>query len=168
MASIQKQIPSTSIDRYISGRYALNIPSDTSGDWHFTTVWFANKPTIIDLWGVGQKVDTTKLFGHFGIANRTTDIDKTGLQHDKSPIYAANHLRAILDMAIDGSTRNNMCLVKGATIDYLDTQEQKDLIINMIDKIILSNKLTSAQKECLRNWVTTERQNIYRGELYEV
>ena len=168
MEVYQKEIPATSAEQYVSGRYALNIPGETSGDWHFTGVWFSAAPATVDLWGKGQKYDTVSIFGKFGIADRKADVKKTGLKSDYPKVYIADHYRAILDLAIAGAISGNMSLVKGATTDYLDTKEQKEYVLAEAEKALASDRLTKSQKILLNDWIKKESQNIYRGEADDV
>ncbi|MDR3319055.1 MAG: hypothetical protein LBS99_06410 [Clostridiales bacterium] len=164
----QLAIPETDTDRYVSGRYALNLPGETSGDWHFTSVWFSDTPCAVELWGKGQKRDTTAVLGSFGIADRFAAVEKTGIMSKHRHIYAADHYRAILDLLIVGAANGVMSLVKGATTDYLDTQEQKEYLLSQAEKALSSPHLSTKQKALIKEWIERESRNIYRGEAYAV
>ena len=168
MTIYQRQIPKTGKTQYVSGRYALNIPGETSGDWHFTTVWFSRTPQTVELWGDGQERNTNGIFGNFGIADRSADIRKAGLVTVQGKIFAANHYRAILDLMVAGAINGSMSLVIGATMDYLDTEEQKQYVLRQARKAVGSSSLTDNQKRLIDEWIQKESRNFYRGDEYAI
>ncbi|MDR2201354.1 MAG: hypothetical protein LBP26_01105 [Clostridiales bacterium] len=124
----QKLIPDTSPNRYISGKYALNLPSEMSGDWHFTSVWYSDKPEFVPIWGKDIGVDTKSIWGDFGILNRIDAYKEARLDtHGQNCVYTSDNYRAILDLMVVGAVKNYMGIVVGATADYLDTDTTKRL-----------------------------------------
>ncbi len=75
--------------KYISGIHALNLPCEleTCGDWHTSALQW-QKPFMRESNG--------SLFGDYGI-----EKNKTIPEHE-SRYYAANHIRALLDLLEEG------------------------------------------------------------------
>ncbi|MDR0751877.1 MAG: hypothetical protein LBF12_04765 [Christensenellaceae bacterium] len=164
----QKKIPQTSIDRYISGIYALNLPSEMSGDWHFSTVWYSYVPETAPVWGNDFGFDTNPIWGSFGVTDRIKAYREANLNTGNlNCVYTADNYRAILDLMVHSAVRNSMGTVVGATMDYLDTEEQKHYVLEKAKFAIQSNTLSEEQKTRIQNWITDESKNIYRGVSYE-
>ncbi len=73
--------------RYVTGTYALNLhaPNDTPGDWHYSALnWDAVK----------TKESSDSVFKDWGLYQT--------LVPNHGTMYAANHLRACLDLLEDG------------------------------------------------------------------
>ncbi|MDU8350553.1 hypothetical protein RYA05_01470 [Pseudomonas syringae pv. actinidiae] len=96
-------IPPTSPTCYVSGISALNIPSDSgTGDWHtFATL---RRPTLrkipLLLAGEGQDFNSNAMFDSKGVVDCTGQCTKYGIPFEVSPVYAANHIRALADMVV--------------------------------------------------------------------
>ncbi|MDR0763884.1 MAG: helix-turn-helix transcriptional regulator [Bacteroidales bacterium] len=164
----QKEIPATSIDRYISGKYALNLPSEMSGDWHFTSVWYSDKPETAPIWGKDIGFDTNPIWGNFGVADRIEAYREAHLDtRGQNCVYTADNYRAILDLMVVGAIKNYMGIVVGATMDYLDTEEQKSFVLNKAKNAVQSDMLSEEQKARIQNWIAGESKNVYRGVAYE-
>lgn len=99
-------LPPTSEENYITGRAALNVPnSDGSfADWHFHEVFLSGRGKI-RIAGKDSEL-TFQFFGNYGIRECSDTLRRFGLAlPDTEKVYAANHVRAILDMVI-GSISN--------------------------------------------------------------
>jgi hypothetical protein len=165
--SFQKEIPETTIDRYISGEYALNLPSEFSGDWHFSSVWYSDKPEMVTFMSDDIGFNTNLIWGDFGITNRIQAYKDANLDTSRHVcIYTADCFRAILDLMILGSIKNYMGIVVGATMDYLDTEDQKHFILDKASEALQSDLLSSEQKMRIQHWITSESKSAYRGMPY--
>jgi hypothetical protein len=165
----QKLIPQTSSQLYISGLYALNLPGETSGDWHFSSVWFSDKEEVVPLAGGAKETDTHSIFGNLGVIDGTAVVGSAKLDNcGQKRIFVANHYRAILDLMVVGARRGYMGIVDGATREYLDTEEQKAFILDKAKLALSSDALTSQEKERINGWIAKENRNVYRGESYAI
>lgn len=121
-----KVIGNTSIDNYISGYYALNLP-DKDGiiaDWHPRQYWYSLKENDkIPLF------NTNNIFGIEGIEFRT--IGNFSLDKEKK-YYIANHIRAIADLTVTLSDINEL---RGCTNDWLQGEGQILELYNLLLKI---------------------------------
>ncbi|MBQ7262087.1 MAG: hypothetical protein IJR14_00055 [Synergistaceae bacterium] len=156
----QMTIPSgLSPRRYISGYYALNLPApeDTSGDWHFSSVFYRYEedPGPVTLAGEGERIDTNAIWGDWGIYCCDDSLRRRALKAP-SPSYAANHFRAILDLLYesvrDGKEPAYLCW---ASVDYLDTEEEKALLLAKAAEMI--PHLDDDGRALLEQWIREER-----------
>ena len=99
--NVMNYLPPTSAKNYITGRAALNIPYEdyTFADWHFTEVFLSGRGKFRV---AGREApDTSNFFGDYGIRECSAVLRRCGVAiHDGQEVYAANHVRAILDMVI--------------------------------------------------------------------
>jgi len=122
-----KELPVTSMDLYISGYYALNLP-DADGipaDWHPETYWCSNKQ------GVKVQLYRSKDFpwGIQDIEQRRIDYYSCA-KYDK--VYMATHVRAIADLVV---TAPYLEVLRGCTRDWLRTNEQVEQLYNMLKDV---------------------------------
>lgn len=146
---------------YITGYYALNVraPEGTTGDWH-NPFWYKNpkKPHQVDLAGEGKEWNTNPYLGNFGIYEGKDRLLGMGLclADGISEVYIANHFRAILDLLFHDIRLFGRCdTLKYATSDWLDTQEQKDLLL--AKAALLLTAFEEKNQQALRDWIETER-----------
>jgi hypothetical protein len=165
--AVQCEIPHTSKELYISGLYALNIqsPEGTTGDWHDVYHWREgiDKPKKIMLAGTGAETDTNPVFDDFGVYEGKSRLTQSGIKvnDDIERVYIANHFRAILDMLYHslkeyGAVYN----LSGATNDWLDTDEQKELVLSKA--MLLTDLFSSKALIALRNWIANELKPDWR------
>src|SRR4051812_23600347 len=112
MAQTNKTMPVTTPKHYITGMTALNIPDPQSkgGDWHFHEAFYGRGtlPPKIFLAGEGEEWNTNTVLADFGIHECSAVLRRLGLDISQSQrVYAANHLRAILDMLYRCIKRKN-------------------------------------------------------------
>jgi hypothetical protein len=162
----QLVIPKTTAQTYISGTQALNIPDETSGDWHFYTVWFSFSSETVMLYGAGQERNTNDIYGSFGISDKKFIMQQYGLLADTDKVYVANHCRAVLDLIYYCAKKKAMNLVVGSTMDYFDTEEQKMRILKLAKKMLAPKYLSQEGRRTLQSWLQTEEQSVYRGVRY--
>lgn len=114
-----KQLNTTSLS-YLSGRTALNIPSDEmTGDWNFYN-YFLSKP-------YEYFIETTKYnpFGSHGIIEVSNTLKKSGVETNNK-IYSANHYRAIADMFLNRiKQKHSFTSLFYSVDDWLNTKDQK-------------------------------------------
>lgn len=121
-----KRLSQTSIDNYISGFYALNIP-DIDGipaDWHPNIYWYSfDRNDMVPLY------NTNNIFGIWGIEHRKVDYFSCTF-YDK--VYVANHVRAIADLAV---TLEDISVLRGCVNDWLRTEKQEWELYNLLLKL---------------------------------
>ncbi|KXB34333.1 hypothetical protein [Aerococcus christensenii] len=100
--------------RYLTGIYAFNIPCslETSGDWH----WGALNWKQADF-----KESTSSFYGNYGISQKPVS----------TPIgayYVANHIRAFLDLLVEGK----FSVVRGSRKEYFGNEKYTLEILNKV------------------------------------
>lgn len=99
-------IPTTSPQSYVSFLYALNLREhlEDTGGWHFRDYWFHLRgvsdrtPPIA---GKGGIINTTPWLGERGVRDMGAVLMRHGITADASPVYVANHYRAIADLVFE-------------------------------------------------------------------
>lgn len=152
-------------ERYISGIHALNLPApeDTSGDWHFSNVFYHEEDGVtVNLAGKGEEIDTNFIFGNYGIYLCNDALKKRGLVANGVRSYAANHFRAILDLLYREIKEGRYpYYLFGASEDFLDTEEEKRILLEKT--LIMLPFLSSEKQKILSEWVSKERVPGYRS-----
>ena len=153
----------TSPTHYISDKLALNIPSpeDTTGDWHFDNMFFdvtgEGEPLPLELAGEGEALNTNHIFGSYGIHECSAALIKRGitLPEGMTEVWAANHFRAVLDMAYESLVDHGVVMrLTCAAEDYFDTAEQKrELLMKALDMLPYLNPTQGA---ALQSWIKKE------------
>jgi hypothetical protein len=116
-------IPNTSERSYITGIAALNVPNEdlSFADWHFDEMFLSGRRTP-RVAGIDTK-STFDLLGNYGIRECSGVLRRCGVSlptDDK--VYAASHIRAILDLVIFSILKNR--LPEHVTVhDMLDASE---------------------------------------------
>lgn len=158
----QIEIVPTTKQHYITGVYALNIPSDegTTGDWHSDVFWRPKYNSAVDKISLGGKADfdTNHIYGEFGVQEAREKVLDIGLYVPDhiSEVYVANHTRATLDLAFSELNRyGRVQYAKGASADWLDTPEQKNTLLQQAEK--LGKLFVGTQLEELSGWIDYER-----------
>ena len=101
--------------KYITSEFALNISCElnTNGDWHWGALnW--NNPDI--------RESSESYFGDWGI-----ELDKRIPEHE-AHYNVANHIRAILDMMVDG----RIGVLNGFRSDFICTDEYNAEIFSKV------------------------------------
>ena len=164
----QAAIPPTSITHYITDKPALNIPApeDTTGDWHFDNMFFdvlgEGQPLPLELAGEGEALNTNHIYGSYGIHECSAALIKRGitLPEGMEQVWAANHFRAVLDMAYESLTLHGKVMrLTCAAEDYFDTAAQKIELLTKACEMLPF--LTEKQGEALKSWIGGEW--IYDG-----
>jgi hypothetical protein len=132
--------PTTSEVNYITGKAALNVPNEdgTFADWHFDATFLSGRGKI-RLAGKDTP-DTSNLLGNYGIRECSGVLRRFGvsLQADEK-VYAANHIRAILDMVVSTLAKNK--IPEHVTVqDMLDTPEALEELHTQVT--LLKQKIT--------------------------
>ena len=127
-------IPPSSPRRYVSFNLALNIreTGEVTGDWHGPVAFWRDVGTstlgrTVELAGEGCLVDTTPMLADRGVRDVTHILLEKGVIGPDDPaVFAANHLRAIADLAYDDARRGRgPGVTTPETINgWLDTEEQ--------------------------------------------
>jgi hypothetical protein len=102
---IPRPIPETAPDRYISGYISLNLPSpstDTFPGTHADDYLYSlpDNPVPFSVWGnvPDNTRNTLSIYGDYGISDYSEIFRDLGFEHNYDAVYAANHLRAIVDV----------------------------------------------------------------------
>lgn len=161
----QIEIPSrTSKKRYISGYYALYVfpPEETSGDWHDVWHWREgiDRPRDITLAGYGTDINTNDIWGDWGVYEGKDRLLKKDLKIKEriTEVYIANHFRAILDLLYRDLRRFDRAdTLFFASTDWLDTEEQKELLLSKAELLRYEFQLKPKLLEGLQTWIDHER-----------
>jgi hypothetical protein len=164
MTSAQLQpieIPATTPWRYISFNRALNLrmPGEDTGDWHFQVSFFCSTEEprkSATLAGKGMDVDTTPSLGELGVRDMAAVLERNKVCTDCGPVFAANHYRAIADLALAEVQEKrfprrvtNRCINQ-----WLDTPEQVETLLDHYLCPILS-QLSGAELVLYNEWLST-------------
>jgi len=102
-------IPSTSPEHYLTGQAALNVPYDdnTFADWHFDEVFLSGRGRFRV---AGQDFpDTSQFLGSYGVRECSAVLRRYGVKlDDGEKVYAANHVRAVLDMVVSALSKGKV------------------------------------------------------------
>lgn len=102
-------LPSTSQANYITGKAALNVPNEDGSfaDWHFDEVFLSGRGKIRI---AGKDApDTAALLGNYGIRECSSVLKRFGVAiQPEQKVYAANHIRALLDMVLASVEKNKV------------------------------------------------------------
>lgn len=101
--------------RYITGIHALNLTCDldTCGDWHTSALKWE---------GITYRESKGSKLGDWGIESNRTIPNHDGV------FYVANHIRALLDLLIEG----NFGVAQGMREDFICNEEYTPLILEMV------------------------------------
>jgi hypothetical protein len=156
------EIPLTSPQCYISFKHALNLrfPQEDTGEWHFLTAFFDDheKSRSAPLAGAGEGVDTTPSLGDLGIREMSQILKAQQIMFTDTPVYVANHYRAIADLAMLQLLKGQMPTIATARAinQWLDTEEQINHLVN--DYLMpLRSQLDKATKNIFDKWIVTVR-----------
>ena len=129
-------IPPSSPRRYVSFNLALNIreAGEDTGDWHETAAFWraadlSDADRTVELAGEGCPVDTTPMLADRGVRDVTDVLVAKKVRTPDDPaVFAANHLRAIADLAwLDATLGRKPGVVTPETINqWLHTEAQVD------------------------------------------
>ena len=157
-------IPPTTPRCYLSFHTALNLrlPNELTGDWHFLSAFYspANGPPVeVRLAGEGMEIDTNPSLGSRGIRDMADIlVKKKFLTKNSSPVWVANHARAIADWAM--LALQSKFQPYAVTVDdvnqWLDTEAQVD---DLISNYLIPLRRQKAGNELLKwdSWLETIR-----------
>jgi hypothetical protein len=156
------EIPPTSPKCYISFKHALNLrfPDEDTGEWHFLTAFFDDQKESrsLHLAGEGGTVDTLPSLGELGIREMSQILKAQQITSANTPVYVANHYRAIADLAMLQLLNGQMPMIATARAinQWLDTEEQISQLVN--DYLMpLRSQLDKATKNIFDQWIVTVR-----------
>lgn len=158
-------VPETSPTRYIGGYSALNLTMpDTSGDWHQPDYIYCPEdyPLELSLFGdgVGDNYNTNHIFGDYGIFECSQILKDWGFEINYPQVFRSNHFRAILDllyydlMTFVLNSRLTF-ITQGATVDFLDTEEQQQIIFDKAR--LIKPHLPPERTDLLDRWIAIEK-----------
>lgn len=158
MAQANKPMPATTLKHYITGMTALNIPDpeSTGGDWHFQEAFFGrgNLPPKIFMAGEGEEWNTNKILADFGVHECSAILRRSGLNiPENQQVYAANHLRAILDMLYRCVKHKNYPYHLEVD-EWIDSKHEKVQLINSIKR--LQSYLEDDEWQIVQRWLTAQ------------
>jgi hypothetical protein len=155
------------MDKYITGKYALNIHhpqnnNEPTGDWH-GYIWDGinelpnNKVTYA---GNGFKINTFHVWNDFGVYEDTDNLKRMGIVINENNIYIADYYRAILDLVYFNLFNfNNLFGLNCITYDHLDNNDQVMIVLEKIEK--LKNYINNNQFIVLEEWIKNEKNYEY-------
>jgi hypothetical protein len=156
--ALNKPIPITTLKHYITGMTALNIPDpeSTGGDWHFQEAFYGRGtlPPKIFLAGEGEEWNTNKVLADFGIHECSKVLRRLGLDIPANQlVYAANYLRAIIDMLYRCIKRKDYPY--HLTIDeWLHSHNEKAQLITIIQG--LQPYLEIDEWQIVQHWLASQ------------
>jgi hypothetical protein len=125
-------LPKTSLDHYITGITALNIPmpDEGYGDWHFHEAFYGRGNILpkIFMAGTGEECDTNAIFGDNGVYSCEEQLKEIGISITEEKVYAAGHYRAVLDMLYGCLKRGNYPYHIDLSA-WFDTPEQINVVL---------------------------------------
>jgi hypothetical protein len=152
-----KKFPATSLTKYLTGKTALNIPSEEgTGDWHFIETF--THPENFSI-AKESSVDTSYYFGNEGIFDCASVLVRRGLGKGvEAPVYAANHYRAICDLILDKVSKFGDCLKDVLSLDdWFPEDKEKRRVVAFMEKahspLMRENP---AQWRAISQWVQTQ------------
>jgi hypothetical protein len=155
-----KKIPLTTISKYISGLHSLNVDlgDGTGYDWHFMNYWLDGSNPI-KTYGSGSLTDTNPFYGYYGIADRSAELRKIGI--NAKVVFMANHHRAILDLVYESLIRHEQIgYAKGCVGDYFF--DKKDIFELFYQLILMLEILDEDRREILDEWLSREFRSLYK------
>jgi hypothetical protein len=150
-------------DKYITGKYALNIHhpesvDEPTGDWH-GYIWDGIKELPSDkitYAGNGFKINTFHIWDDFGVYEDSDNLRKIGIKINENNIYVADYYRAILDIIYFNLFNfNNLFGLNFITYDHLDNNEQIMTVLNEVEK--LKKYVNDYQFHVLEKWINNEK-----------
>jgi hypothetical protein len=152
-------IPETNHRRYLGGRAALNMVSESgSGDWHPAAIFYGAGESLSPryLAGDGCEVNTLELLGAHGIHDCSQTLRKMGLQWQGKSCYAATHERALADLVLSSVRRGGSA--SNLTVDdLLPRQEEKEKLAEFL--ALAKPRLTDNQQLRLTSWMARHLQS---------
>jgi hypothetical protein len=93
----------TSSEKYLTGNTALNIPTEDGdfADWHGTSIFSSGNSKYI-IAGENSR-DTNNIFGSYGVRECSSIIKQYFGLVFSDKVYAANYIRALLDIVFNTS-----------------------------------------------------------------
>lgn len=145
-------LPETSLDRYIGGMAALNLPTgEGTGDWHQEQTFFQPRRKLSRSFisGAGCATDTTTLLGHEGIVDCTQLIDRLRIAHQGNRVFAATHARAVADLVLGALQRGESPDFVDLD-DYMPRPEHKRTVFQLLD--LAAQKLDDVLQQQVLAW----------------
>ncbi|QQR69388.1 MAG: hypothetical protein IPI58_01525 [Alphaproteobacteria bacterium] len=142
-----RELPKTCREHYFTGTTALNIPSEEgTGDWRFREVFIT---TPYDQTGIGHFLiagitlkDTSKLLGNKGVFDYQHVFRDAGFFSLRGPVYAADHYRALADLALYAVDAG---LPLEGTVNIEDWLPRKDEIMQF--KVLMDEACSQLEPE---------------------
>ncbi len=145
-------IPETSLDRYLGGMAALNLPTGTgTGDWHQEQTFFRPRRKLSRSFisGAGCATDTTAMLGSIGIVDCTQAVDSLRIPHLGTRVYAATHARAVADLVLSAVLRGESPDFVELD-DYMPHDEDKQEVFRLL--AIAAPKLPMGALQIITTW----------------
>ncbi|MEH6822720.1 MAG: hypothetical protein V7629_02270 [Motiliproteus sp.] len=147
-------LPQTSRRHYLTGKTALNIPSERgTGDWHFFEVFQGTHGRPPGPFFVAEKdlLDTSELLQDEGIIECSRALKAQGAQANH-PVYAADHPRAMADM-LYSAIKKDLHFENSYNIDdWFPAAKDKNELFRLVGK--LKAGMSSQQWNRLDSWIS--------------
>lgn len=145
---------------YLGGMAALNLPlPEGTGDWHMwqTFFRFQKRRSRSFICGPGCLTNTNMFFGLEGIYDCTSTLDLLRIPYECSPVYAADHTRAVSDLVLDA-------VLQGSSPDFvvLDDWMPRDTDKIKVFELLYKSYPYLSECDCsaLRQWEVENRRNF--------
>lgn len=151
-------LPATSPKQYLTGKAALNVPyeDNTFADWHFDETFLSGRGKFRI---AGREApDTSDLLGDYGIRECSAVLKRYGVRlNTNQEVYAANHVRAILDMVVFSMLNGRVPL--HVTVD--DTLDDERSLRDLREQLaLLKVRITdSSMLALLEQWISLQSLN---------
>ena len=146
-------IPQTSQTQYITGSAALNIPDETgdAADWHFCE-HFLNENNLLSIPVAGVNfMSTTHILGDYGVHECSESLKRQGVYNINGTVYAANAVRAVLDLALRHICERGSSPEHIDANEYLADSEQFEALNSAAERAC--GTLKHKQASLLRDWM---------------
>ena len=151
-------IPETNFRRYVGGRAALNLFSESgSGDWHPAAIFYGGATSLEPRFLAGKdcEVDTLELLGDSGIYDCSQVLKEMGLKWQGEACYAATHERALADLVLASIRRGGTAAHLEAD-DLLPLRQEKQRLEDLLARA--RPKLNADQQRHLSAWMAKHLQ----------
>lgn len=153
-ATFPLTIPETSLDRYLGGMAALNLPTAIgTGDWHQVQTFFRPRRRLSRSFisGIGCQTDTTALLGRAGIVDCTQVVERLHIPHLGARVLAATHARAVADLVLAAVQRGESPEFVDLD-DYMPRPEDKCEVFDLLQ--MAAAKLSECARQQVVAWRT--------------
>lgn len=156
-------LPQTSRRRYLTGKTALNIPSEKgTGDWHFFEVFQGTHGRPPGPFFIAEKdlLDTSEMLQDEGIIECSRVLKAQGAQANH-PVYSADHPRAMADM-LYSAIKKDLHFENSYNIDdWFPSDKDKNELFRLVEKLQVG--MSSQQWDRLDRWISQWKKPVSKA-----